>query len=262
MKATPESAFRRPPAVTLQRVRIHSFTMETLHACIADIVKQNEKAVIANVNLHALNIAYRHPWFAEFLNGSEYVFCDGHGVILAARLTGQRLPEKITYAHWLPLLADFCARQKFSMFLLGGRPGVARRAAEKLGERCPGLVICGTHHGYFDKHRQSDENKRVRGLINRAQPNILITSFGMPMQEKWLMDNWDDVRANVALTGGAALDYAAGAIKRPPLWMTNHGFEWLGRMIFEPSRLWRRYVVGNPLFFMRLAKDLVLKKHR
>ena len=118
--------------------------------------------------------------------------------------------------------------------------------------RYPGLRIAGTYHGYFDKTPGSPENEAVLQRINAARPNILILGFGMPLQERWLLENWERVDANLALTGGAVFDYLSGELRRPPRWMTEHGLEWLGRMLIEPRRLWRRYVVGNPLFLWRV----------
>ena len=240
--------------IQFQGVRIHGFTREILHWTIAGIIHSKTRAIIANVNINAMNLASEWPWFRRFLNQAEYVFCDGHGVMLGARLCGLRLPEKITYAHWFPLFCDFCAENGFSLYFLGGEPGIAEQAALKLKERCPRLSIVGMHDGYFDKSQESDENRKVVEHINSCRPDILLTSFGMPLQEKWLSENWAQVNAKVALTGGACLDYMAGKSRRPPRWMTDIGLEWLGRFLYEPKRLWKRYFIGNPLFFWRLLR--------
>lgn len=138
------------------------------------------------------------------------------------------------------------------MFFLGSKPGIAEKAAQRLQERHPNLVIAGTHHGYFDKTPGSLENEAIIQQINAARPNILIVAFGMPLQEKWLMENWERIDANIALTGGAVFDYISGELARAPRWMTDNGLEWLGRLLIEPGRLWKRYVIGNPLFLWRI----------
>jgi len=117
------------------------------------------------------------------------------------------------------------------------------------------LRIVGTYHGYFDKTPGSPGNEAVIQAINAVKPNILIVGFGMPLQERWLMENWDRVEASVALTGGAVFDYVSGDLRRPPCWMTSHGLEWLGRLLIEPRRLWQRYLIGNPLFLWRVLKQ-------
>lgn len=238
--------------ISLMGVNINAFTLMSLHDTIAEVIRNKHKAVVANVNAHAMNIAWEQAWFRDFLNESEYVFCDGHGVMLAARVAGLGIPQKITYADWFPRFCEFCAEQGFSLFFLGGEEGVAEKAREQLVKLFPALKVHGCHNGFFNKRRESEENQSVVALINHCRPDVLLTSFGMPLQESWLRENWNDIDARIALPGGACLDYMAGKLKRPPKWMTNYGFEWLGRLYYEPRRLWKRYLIGNPLFFLRL----------
>ena len=139
--------------------------------------------------------------------------------------------------------------------VLGSKAGVADDAKRRLCATRPELKIVGTHDGYFDKDLNAIENKAVIEEINSVAPDVLLVAFGMPLQEKWLAENWASINANVALTGGAAIDYMAGASTRPPRWLTATGFEWLGRMMHEPRRLWKRYLIGNPLFIMRILKQ-------
>jgi N-acetylglucosaminyldiphosphoundecaprenol N-acetyl-beta-D-mannosaminyltransferase len=91
--------------------------------------------------------------------------------------------------------------------------------------------------------------------INQLSPDILLVGFGMPRQEKWLSENWEQIHAHVFLTGGAVFDYVSGEVKRAPKWMTDHGFEWLGRLIIEPGRLWKRYILGLPYFLFLVLKE-------
>ena len=165
------------------------------------------------------------------------------------------MPQRITYADWIWQLAEFAEARNFSLFFLGAQPGVADRAAARLKERFPRLRIVGTQHGYFSKEAGNAENESVVDRINRLRPNILIVGFGMPLQERWLMDNWDRIQADIGLTGGAVFDYVSGEVPRTSSWMTDHGLEWLGRLIIEPRRLWRRYLIGNPLFIWRVMKQ-------
>lgn len=238
--------------LSLMGVNINAFTLMSLHGVIAGVIRKQQKAIVANVNAHAMNIAWEQPWFREFLNSSEYVFCDGHGVMLAAKIARLSIPQKITYADWFPRFCEFCAEQGFSLFFLGGERGIAEKAREKLVMLYPKLHVVGCRNGFFDMRRDSPENKAVIDEINQYTPDVLLTSFGMPLQERWLTENWCDIHAKIALPGGACLDYMSGKSVRPPPWMTEHGLEWLGRLFYEPRRLWKRYLIGNPLFFIRL----------
>src|SRR3712207_6733881 len=119
--------------------------------------------------------------------------------MLAARILGRRIPERITYADWIWQLAGLAAARGFSLYLLGARPGVAQEAARRLRERYPDLEIAGVHHGYFD---HSAGSEAVVEEISAAGPDILLVGLGMPFQERWLMENWRRLDVRVALTGG------------------------------------------------------------
>jgi N-acetylglucosaminyldiphosphoundecaprenol N-acetyl-beta-D-mannosaminyltransferase len=154
-------------------------------------------------------------------------------------------------------LGQKCAQHEYSFFLLGAKPGVAERAAAAIQKNAPGLRISGVYHGYFDKSASSPENKMVLDRINSNSTHILLVGFGMPLQEKWLQENWEALQINVALPVGAMFDFLAGETPRGPRWLTDHGFEWLTRLIIEPRRLWRRYLIGIPLFFWRVLLQRV-----
>jgi N-acetylglucosaminyldiphosphoundecaprenol N-acetyl-beta-D-mannosaminyltransferase len=242
-------------SVSLLGVRIHTLSVDTLIDFITQTILARRKAIVAYANVHSMNLAYQLAWFRHFLNNADIVFCDGFGVKWSARLLNLEIPHRYTPPDWVPLLCQACIHHDFSLFFLGAQPGVAERAAANLKERFPNLGIAGTHHGFFDKTPGSPENEFIIQKINAVKPNIFITGFGMPLQERWLMENWDRLETNVAVTAGALFDYLSGEVHRVPRWMTDHGFEWLGRLIVEPRRLWRRYLIGNPLFLCRVLKQ-------
>lgn len=241
--------------VNVLGVGVDPMTVEELDSEVRRLARGAERAVVLNVNAHCLNLAYRDDGLRDYLDRADMVFCDGFGVRVAARLLGRRIPARITYADWMWRLAALAAGEGFSLYLLGARPGVARRAADQLLQRHPGLKVSGAHHGYFDHRAGSAENEAVVEEINAAAPDILVVGFGMPLQERWLMQNRRRLNAKVALTGGAAFDYVAGDLRRGPRLLTRNGFEWLARLLIEPRRLWRRYLIGNPLFLARVLRQ-------
>lgn len=240
--------------INILGVEISTHSLPFLLNFITHTISNQQKAIVAYANVNAINLAQEISWFLDFLNRSDIVFCDGFGVRWAAKLLGEKLPPRYTPPDWIIQLCQSCVQNDFSLFFLGSQPDVARKAASRLLAEFPGLKIVGSHHGYFDKSLGSQENKVVINLINHANPNILIIGFGMPLQERWLIDNWSKINSNIALTGGAVFDYISGNIGRAPRWMTDHGLEWLGRLIIEPRRLWKRYLIGNPHFILRVLR--------
>ena len=233
--------------------------VEDLHREILAMCRRTREAgedchPVLNVNANCLNLAWSRPWLRDALNEASLVFCDGAGVALAARILGQPVPERITYADWMWQLAGFAAREGLSMYLLGAKPGVAEEAARALRRRHPALRISGTAHGYFDKSAGSAGNEAALGRIADAGPDILVAGFGMPLQELWISENRHKLGCGVVLAGGAAFDYVSGRARRGPRFLTGNGLEWLARLAIEPRRLWRRYVIGNPLFLSRVIR--------
>src|SRR5829696_1640615 len=237
---------KRPSRVNVLGVGIDPVSVGELHAGIKHLVESGKRGTVLNVNANCLNLLYKDTALRGFFDSADLVFCDGAGVMLAARLLGGRIPERITYADWAWRLAAFAEAEGLSLFLLGARPGVAERAARRLSERHPALDISGVRHGYFDHAAGSPENEAVLQEINTARPDILLVGLGMPLQERWLMENHHRIESGVALTGGAVFDYVSGELRRGPRFLTDNGLEWRARLLVEPRRLGRGYVLGNP----------------
>jgi N-acetylglucosaminyldiphosphoundecaprenol N-acetyl-beta-D-mannosaminyltransferase len=256
MRASSERAVARG-SIRLLGVRVDAVTQQDVLNLIERAAEERARVTIAYANAHALNLAYTQPEFRAFFNDcADVVFCDGFGVRLGARLAGAApgaLPERMTPPDWIDALCTRCAARGRSMYLLGGAGETAQRAAAELARRHLGLRIAGSHHGYFDKRRGSAENRDVIACINAAAPDVLLVGFGMPLQEFWLRDNRAALSAAAAITVGALFSHLSGEARRAPRWMTDHGLEWLGRLAAEPGRLWRRYLVGLPVFLARVV---------
>ena len=240
--------------IPVMGVHVDALSVDELHDRILQSCREGPRSLIFNVNAHALNLAWEDSHFRALLNEADTCFCDGFGVRIAALMAGYHLPPRITYADWTWEFARFSSQHDLSWFLLGGVPGRAEEAAASLLERVPGLDVAGTHHGFFDKDLHSAENQNVCRRINASGANVLLVGFGMPIQERWLAENWPGLDAGVGLPGGAFLDYVSGAVRRAPPVFTRTGFEWLGRLVLEPRRLWRRYIIGNPRFLLRATR--------
>lgn len=257
----PKLEDKRPASVNLLGVPIHDLSKSDIVASVIGKVIAGERGIFVYINIYAINLAQTLPWFRNFLNGASIAYCDGFGVLLGARLAGYRLIHRSTPPDWISDLASECASRAITIFLLGGRSGVAEHAALFLIRKHPELRINGTHHGYFEPSSGEADSENLIQMINQAGADILLVGMGMPLQEKWLDENWEHLNVKVALPVGALLDYMGDEKHRPPPWMTNHGMEWAGRLLIEPRRLWKRYLLGIPHFFFlifrqRLGMDL------
>jgi N-acetylglucosaminyldiphosphoundecaprenol N-acetyl-beta-D-mannosaminyltransferase len=202
------------------------------------------------VNAHVLNQSREEPALRAALNAADLVYCDGYGVRLAAKALDVQIPHRMTGADWIWDLAGLCEVAGLSIYLLGSEPGYAAEAADRLRRRHPLLRIAGSHHGYFEVGSPHDD--RVLEDINARRPDILLVGMGTPKQEMWVEHNAARVEAGVLWTVGALFDYVSGRTPRAPGWLADNGLEWIFRLAIEPQRMWRRYLLGNPVFVSRV----------
>lgn len=250
----------KPGALNILGLNLHPVDADAVHRFIEETIQRSQQALILNLNINAVNLALQNAWFKEFVNAGQLVFCDGDGVRWGLRCLGIHPPPKVTYNVWMWQLGDFCQSRGYSLYFLGGKPGVAEEARQKMLVRFPALKILGASDGYFEKRGLETEARIAE--INRLAPDILVTGFGMPVQEKWLMENWGAVKAHIFLNGGAVFDFISGRVKRAPEWLVRMEMEWLYRFYLEPKRLFKRYVFGNPYFFFQIFKEKLKRGFR
>ena len=243
---------------TILDLKISNVDVPLLHNYIQQSIQNKRRVRIGNLNINAANIGYENQWYKNYVNSCDIVFCDGKGIQLGLYILKKRIPDHKTYHTWPFELASFCEEKGYNLFLLGSKKGIGKKALENLLFQCPKLKVK-THHGYFDK--SSEENEVVIKKINNFKTDILIVGFGMPEQEKWLLNNINNINAYIFLNGGAYLDWISGNKQQAPTWITKSGFEWFYRLIKEPKKLFRRYVIGNPKFILRIIKERI-KKHK
>jgi len=222
--------------------KVHAVTAPDLTDLVERAVETQESCIIANHNLHSLYLYQRDARLREFFAQAKWIHADGMGIVLLARATGAEVDRsiRVTYVDWLPLLMERAAARNWRVFYLGSRPGVADKGIAILRERFPGLNMEAIH-GYFDT--AGEENEIVLEKIRAFSPDVVLVGMGMPRQERWILDNLDRLGGAVLLPCGASIDYVAGEIPTPPRWAGRCGLEWLYRLVAEPGRLWRRYLV-------------------
>lgn len=249
-EARPGVALELPDAVDVLGLPLRPLDTPQLiaHLVARALVRAPTTACYANA--HTVNLACRDARFRACLAGCDLLFADGAAVVWASRYSDRRLPERMTACDYFPVLAAACAEAGIRVYLLGGRPGVADRAAERLADVLPQLRIAGAHHGHFDTDR-SDE---IVARINAARPHLLLVGMGSPRQEFWLAGQAGALRPPVRLCVGALLDYVAGVEPRAPQWLCRMGCEWVYRLMVDPRGKWRRYLLGNPEFVWHMLR--------
>jgi alpha-1,3-mannosyltransferase len=207
--------------------------------------KKNTRIAFANAN--CLNIASRDSRVRAAL-GEAVVFNDGIGVDLASRLLfGAQFPDNLNGTDFTPYYLQY-SRHRLRIYLLGGKPGVAKRAAKLIAEICPRHEVVGCHDGYFSH----SDDALIAYEIKMSGANVLLVGLGNPDQELWLRTNFDATGCCLGFAVGALFDFIAGEVQRAPVWVRTARLEWVYRLAREPRRLWRRYVLGNPVFILRI----------
>jgi exopolysaccharide biosynthesis WecB/TagA/CpsF family protein len=246
-------------SVDLLDVRITSATARDVLAQIERRMGSSaDPLFVAFANAHTLNLASTNADYRSVLKRADLVLNDGIGVALAARMLNRRFPANLNGTDFLPGLLQLAADRGWRVFLLGGEAGTAEAASAKLRGRIPNLQVVGVDHGYLTPA----SNREVVSRIRASDAQVVLVGMGNPAQEYWIAANLDASGARLAIGVGAFLDFSAGRVARAPAWMRRARMEWIWRLIIEPRRLWRRYLVGNPLFLFRSIRHARRAKYR
>lgn len=219
-------------------------------------------ALIVGPNAQLVTLAEKNPVFAQAMCSAGLAVADGISVVLASKWLGTPVPERVPGGELMERLCRESAKHHFSVFFLGGLPGAAELAAKNLTEKYPGLNISGTYCPPYGFENDPEESLRVREKIIECAPDLLFVAFGAPKQEIWMWKNCPTLPVGIAMSVGAAFDTQAGLRKRAPVWAQKTGTEWLYRLIMEPRRLWRRYLIGNVEFLLLVMKQLLSTSRR
>lgn len=204
------------------------------------LLKAERTSYTFTPNSEILYMAYKDKNFKNILNSADFLLPDGSGIYLASKIIGTPFVSRTAGIDFGWDILRQSAKSKLKVYLLGGKEGVADLAAKKLTSEIEGLVICGTHHGYFNKCKNSEENREIVKEIKKSEADVVFVCFGAPDQEKWIYENaasLSEVRLFAGL--GGSLDVWSGNLKRAPKYIQKAGLEWLWRAISEPKRFKR-----------------------
>lgn len=252
-----------PPSVRLLGVEVDLLTMERLTQLVTETVQAGARRIIANHNMHSVYLYHRHPAMRAMYAAATHTFIEGMSLVAAARLLGLpvRRAHRIAVLDWIHPLMARAARERWRVFILAGRPGVARRGADTLRRQYPGLIV-ETASGYFDTWQDGAENAWMVERVNRFRPHLLLVGMGMPLQETWIAQNYERLEANVIVNVGGLMDCIAGDIPTAPRWLGQYGLEWLFRLVATPRRTASRYLLEPWLLLPVLGRELANRTRR
>ena len=214
-------------------VGFDNLTKSEFTAKAEDMLRNKERGYVVTPNAEIVYESIHDDAFRALLNDASMVLPDGAGVVLGAKILGTPIKEKVAGIEFGEEVCKLLAKNNGRLYLLGSKPGIANAAGEKLAQKYPGLVICGTADGYFK------DEKAVIEKINEAKPDVLFVCLGAPKQEKFIKEHFDELDVTLMLGLGGSLDGYAGVAQRAPKWMIDLSLEWLYRLMKEPKRLGR-----------------------
>lgn len=226
-------------------IRIDNITMEEAVDRIDRMVQTGTNQYVVTPNVDHIVKLEKDALFREIYAHASLVLTDGQPLIWISRLMKIPIVEKVSGSDLFPKVCERAAMKGYPVFLLGAAEGVAARAAENLRKKYPGLKIAGTYSPPVGFEKNVEELERITDMIRVAAPQILALGLGTPKQEKFFYQNKEKLQVPVTLHIGGSIDFEAGNIKRAPAWMSKMGLEWLYRLLKEPGRMWKRYLVED-----------------
>jgi N-acetylglucosaminyldiphosphoundecaprenol N-acetyl-beta-D-mannosaminyltransferase len=245
-----------PEYFSVLGIRVHAVQIPgVIERMCAWITRREMGRYIAVTGMHGIMAAQHHPDFKRVLGDADLVVPDGMPLVYLGRLRGHEINRRV---YGPELMLHFCqatAGSGYRHFLYGGETGVPEQLTQSLSKSCKGLRIVGMYSPPF-RPVTPEEDAAVIETINKLAPDVLWVGLSTPKQERWMRQHRDLLRVPVMVGVGAAFDFLSARKKQAPLWMQELGLEWLFRLLQEPRRLWRRYLVEGFQFLTLITLDL------
>jgi N-acetylglucosaminyldiphosphoundecaprenol N-acetyl-beta-D-mannosaminyltransferase len=229
-----------------------ALALETVERWIA----KRESHYVCITGVHGVMESQRDPQLRRIHNVAGMVTPDGMPLVWLSRLKGFRHVDRVYGPDFMLACCELSARKGYRHFFYGGGDGIAELLGERLRERFPGLEVVGSYTPPFRPLTREEDEEVVR-RINDADPDFVWVGLSTPKQERWMHEHIGRLRAPVIVGVGAAFDFHAGVKLQAPRWMQRSGLEWFFRLVTEPRRLWRRYLINNPSFVWCVLRQAV-----
>ncbi|MEK6302738.1 MAG: WecB/TagA/CpsF family glycosyltransferase [Acidobacteriota bacterium] len=234
-------------------IPVYNLSEEQAIAAIERLVDTGGSHYGAVVNAAKIVAATSDERLKRALLEADLVTADGMSVVWASRMLGQPLRQRVTGIDLFERLAGRAAERGWAVYFLGARDESVRGTVERLTSAHPGLRVAGYRNGYFE----ASESAAIAEAIRRSSADLLFVALGSPAQEYWIATNVGLTGVRFALGVGGSFDHVSGLARRAPQWMRRSGLEWLYRLIREPRRLWRRYLIGNSVFLWLIIRQRI-----
>ena len=220
---------------------------------VEEFLQQKKKAYVVPINVDVVMKMEEDAYLRQITDSADLVLVDGTPLVWIAKHHGRPVKEKVSGSDLVPRLCDMCAKKGYSLFILGGKDGVADRAKARLEQDYPGIRVVGTYAPPLHFEKSEAQLEKTIAAICAAAPDLLVVCLGCPKQEKFIYENMGKYTATVSVCAGATVDFLAGNVKRAPKWMSDCGLEWFYRFTKEPKRLFKRYFVDD-MKILRLVR--------
>jgi N-acetylglucosaminyldiphosphoundecaprenol N-acetyl-beta-D-mannosaminyltransferase len=242
----------RFPTVRLFDIPIKAMTMDQALGLIRQAISISAPLQIGVVNAAKVVNMYRNPALSADVLSSDVIFADGASVVWASHILGSPLPERVAGIDLMMSMLNQGQQYNYRVYLLGATEDVSRTVAERIKLDYPGVVIAGRHNGYFATSEEED----IANDIAQSRPDILLVAITSPKKEQFLARWSDRIKVPVCHGVGGSFDVYADQVKRAPLSWQRCGMEWFYRLLQEPGRMWKRYLVTNSLFCWLIIREL------
>jgi len=244
--------------IELFGIEFDNLTIEEVKDFITNFIKNGQKGYIVTPNAYHMVLLKKDEEFKKAYKNAKVVLADGNAIIWTSKLLGLPLKAKCSGSDLFIEICKIAAHFNKNIFLLGGMNNSEKIAEQKLRNLFPNINIV-SYSPPFGFENDEKEGKKIIGMINNYNIGILFICVGPPKSEKWIYKNIDKLKVSLVCCFGAALDFFAGTKKRAPVWMQKIGLEWFWRLIQEPKRLWKRYLIGNTIFIFLVIEELLKK---